>query len=129
MPSTRHPEENHLGPTASAFAIEEVDDRERNVESCGLHLMRSLAGLTAGLATKVDLALPRGQLMFALALAAVLAVWSHSRALIGISRLVRPAQTVAGAFVGALALLHSLTTFGTPSADNWQQIGARVVGS
>ena len=28
----RHPEENQLGSTAPAFAIEEVGDRERNVE-------------------------------------------------------------------------------------------------
>ena len=38
-------------------------------------------------------------------------------------------QTLAGAFLGTLVVLHFLTTVGTPSTDNWQQIGARVVGS
>lgn len=108
-------------------------------------------GLAAGLAAKVYLTLPRGQLMFALALAAIAgSLVALARALpayaiflfvlalgvaVGANLSSETtdwfdlAQTLAGAFVGALAVLHGLTTFGTSSAANWQQIGARVVGS
>ena len=37
-------------------------------------------------------------------------------------------QTLVGAFLGTLVVLHFLTTVGTPSTDNLQ-IGVRVIGS
>ena len=115
-----------------------------------LALMLGL-GLTAGLAAAVYFTQSHGQMIFALALAAVaggLVAFAHPLPAyviflfvlaLGIAIGVNLSsettdwadltQTLAGAFLGTLVVLHFLTTVGTPSTDNWQQIGARVVGS
>jgi hypothetical protein len=108
-------------------------------------------GLTAGLAAEVYLTLPHGRLIFTLVLAAFaggLVAFGHllfSYAIfvfvlalggaIGANLSWESAdwadliQTLLGAFLGTFVVLHFLTTVGTPSTSNWQQIGVRVIGS
>ncbi len=107
-------------------------------------------GLTAGLAAEVYLTVPHGRLIFALALAALaggLVAFAHPLPVyatfvfvlalggaIGANLSWESAdwadltQTLVGAFLGTLVVLHFLTTVGTPSTDNLQ-IGVRVIGS
>jgi urease accessory protein len=108
-------------------------------------------GLTAGLAAEVYLTQSHGQLIYALALAAVaggLVALAHPLPayviflfVLGLGVAIGAnlssettdwsdlIQTLVGAFLGTLVVLHFLTTVGSPSADNWQQIGERVIGS
>jgi hydrogenase/urease accessory protein HupE len=121
-----------------------------------LVLNRALAltlglGLTAGLAAEVYLTLSHGQLIFALALAALaggLVAFAHPLPAYAIFLFVTAlgvaiganlssespdwadlTQTLVGAFLGTLGVLHFLTTLGMPSTDNLQQIGVRIIGS
>lgn len=115
-----------------------------------LALMLGL-GLTAGWTTLVHLTGPNGQLIFPLALAAVagglvaLARPLPERATLlivlalgaavgaGLSSQTTDwmdlAQTLMGAFAGAIAALLVLTTLPVAPANDWRQIGERVIGS